>query len=84
VAPDFRASHRGRATAKNAIRLAISAVIVLLIAVSVTGWIWTGGHQLATDSRASRVVLALAILFGVAGLVALWRDVRRGSRPGRL
>ena len=58
----------------NAIRIAISLVILLLIAVSVTGWVWTGGHQLASESQASRVVLALAILVGVVGLASLWRD----------
>jgi len=59
--------------ALNLVRTAISLFIVVLIAVSTTGWIWTGSHQSAAQSAASRVVLALCIGAGVVGLVALWR-----------
>jgi hypothetical protein len=61
----------------NAIRAAISLIIALLIAVSVNGWIWAGSHQHPSDSRASRVVLTMAILVGVVGLASLWRDGRK-------
>jgi hypothetical protein len=57
----------------NFVRITISLFIVVLIAVSAVGWIWTGSHQSPSDSEASRVVLTLAALAGVAGLVALWR-----------
>jgi hypothetical protein len=57
----------------NIIRVAISLFILVLIGVSATGWIWTGSHQPAAQSAASRVVLTLCILAGIGGLVALWR-----------
>jgi membrane protein YdbS with pleckstrin-like domain len=55
------------------IRLAISAFILVLIAVSAAGWIWTGGHQTPSQAIASRVVLALGVIAGVTGLTAVWR-----------
>jgi hypothetical protein len=69
--------------AKNVIRLAISGFIVVLIALSVAGWVWAGSHQNAAQSAASRVVLSLCILAGTVGLVALWRTrTTRSSGPG--
>jgi hypothetical protein len=62
-----------RERAMNAVRIVISLFILVLIGVSVVGWVWTGHHQSASESEASRVVLTLAALAGVAGLVALWR-----------
>jgi hypothetical protein len=56
----------------NAVRIVISLFILVLILIAVVGWVWTGHHQSATQSEASRVVLTLAALAGVAGLVALW------------
>ena len=55
------------------VRLAISLFVLLLIAVSVVGWTWTGRHQPASQAAASRVVLTLGILAGVIGLAAIWR-----------
>jgi len=60
----------------NGIRIAISVFIVILIALAVAGWIWTGSHQTPEQWMASRVVLSIAALSGVVGLVAIWR-VRR-------
>ena len=57
----------------NIVRIAISLFILVLIAVSALGWIWTGSHQTPSESEASRVVLTLGVLAGVAGLAALWR-----------
>lgn len=57
----------------NVVRIAISLLVLLVVAISVVGWIWTGGHQPAAQSTASRVVLTLAILAGVIGLTAIWR-----------
>ena len=62
-----------RERAIHAVRITISLFILVLIGVSVVGWVWTGHHQSASQSEASRVVLTLAALAGVTGLVALWR-----------
>jgi hypothetical protein len=61
----------------NAIRLAASLFILVLIGVSAMGWVWTGTQQPPAQALAGRTVLALAALAGVIGLVALWRS------PGR-
>jgi hypothetical protein len=63
-----------RHRAMHAVRITISLFILVLIAMSVAGWVWTGRHQSASQSDASRVVLTLAALAGVGGLVALWRS----------
>jgi len=55
------------------VRLAASFFILLLIALSAMGWVWSGAHQPPGQALAARVVLALAALVGVVGLVALWR-----------
>ena len=55
------------------IRLAISLFIVVLIVVSLAGWTWTGAHLVGSQALAGRVVLALGMLAGAIGLVALWR-----------
>ena len=57
----------------TAIRLTASIFILVLIALSAMGWIWTGTHQPPAQAVAARIVLALAALAGVVGLVALWR-----------
>lgn len=59
--------------AMNVVRIAISLFILVVVAVAVTGWIWTGTHQTAAQSAASRIVLSACILAGMAGLAALWR-----------
>jgi hypothetical protein len=59
--------------AQNVIRLAISLFIVILIGVSVTGWIWAGNHQPPAQMAASRTVLTLCVAAGIVGLTALWR-----------
>jgi hypothetical protein len=58
--------------AMNVVRVAISFFILLVIAVSVSGWIWTGSHQPAAQAAASRVVLSICVLTGLIGLRALW------------
>jgi hypothetical protein len=60
----------------NIVRIAISVFIVVLIGVATTGWIWTGRHQPAAQSTASRVVLTLCILAGIVGLATIWRNRR--------
>jgi hypothetical protein len=61
----------------TAIRFAASLFILVLIALAAMGWVWTGAHQPPDQALASRTVLALAALSGVAGLIALWRGRRR-------
>jgi hypothetical protein len=61
----------------TAIRLVASAFIIVLIALTAMGWVWTGSHQPPAQAIGGRAVLALAALAGVAGLVALWRWPRR-------
>jgi hypothetical protein len=63
----------------NAIRIAITVFILLLIGVSVAGWQWTGAHQNASQAAASRAVLLVGALAGVVGLGVIWRH----GRPGR-
>ena len=41
-------------TAANIFRVAISSFIVVLIFVAGSGWLWTGSHQSAAQSVASR------------------------------
>jgi len=57
----------------NAIRIAISLFIVVLIVAAVTGWVWTGGHQAPHQYLASRVVLTISAVAGIVGLVVIWR-----------
>jgi hypothetical protein len=61
----------------NAIRVAASLFILVLIGLSAMGWMWTGTHQAPAQALAARVVLALGALAGVIGLLALWRWPRR-------
>jgi hypothetical protein len=68
--------------AMTIIRMTISLFILVLIAVSSIGWIWTGGHQPAAQAAASRVVLTLGVIAGIVGLVALWFP-GRPKPPGR-
>jgi hypothetical protein len=64
-------------TLVNAIRLAASLFILVLIGLSAMGWVWTGTHQPPSQALAGRTVLALGALAGVVGLFALWRWPRR-------
>jgi hypothetical protein len=60
------------------VRVLISSFVLILIVVSVAGWIWTGRHQPAAQSVASHVVLGLGIVAGILGLVTIWR-----ARPAK-
>ena len=61
----------------NAIRVAASLFILVLIGLSAMGFMWTGTHQPPAQAVAGRIVLALSALAGVVGLIALWRWPRR-------
>lgn len=55
------------------VRVAISAFILVVVLTLVAGWIWTGSHQPASQSAASRLVLALGMAACVVGLTSIWR-----------
>jgi hypothetical protein len=55
------------------VRVLISSFVVVLIVVSVAGWIWTSGHQPTAQAAASHVVLGAGIVAGIIGLVTVWR-----------
>jgi hypothetical protein len=61
----------------TAIRLAITAFVLLLICLSAMGWVWTGAHQPAGQMLARRAVLVLGALAGIVGLIAIWRRPHR-------
>jgi hypothetical protein len=61
----------------NLIRCIFSVLFVVLLAVSVAGWIWAGGLAPASQAGA-RVVLAACGLSAVGGLVLLWKAKRPG------
>ena len=63
----------------NTIRIVISFFIAVLIMVGVFGWRWTGVHQPAAQATASHLVLGLAMLAGIVGVVAIWRDPKAGG-----
>ena len=60
----------------NAIRVAITLFILLLIGVSAAGWRWTGAHQTASQAAASRAVLLVGSVAGIIGLGVIWRHGR--------
>ena len=59
--------------AQLVIRSAITLFVMVLIAISIAGWVWTGAHQAPAASTASRTVLGTGIAAGLAGMWALWR-----------
>ena len=63
----------------NAIRVAITLFILLLVTASIAGWVWTGNHQTPAQAAASHVVLSLGMAAGLVGLTAIWRH-SQGSR----
>jgi membrane protein YdbS with pleckstrin-like domain len=56
------------------VRIAMSVFVLLLISVSVAGWVWTGGHQAPAQATASRIVLTLGVTGGLVGLHAIWKN----------
>jgi hypothetical protein len=55
------------------VRLALTLFILVLVALTVAGWIWTGAHQAPAQSIASRAVLTAGALAGIVGLIQIWR-----------
>jgi len=67
----------------SVVRVLISLFIAVLITVSAVGWIWTGAHQPAEQAVASRLVLTLGVVAGLAGLLVLWRGRPRERHDRR-
>jgi len=63
----------------NAVRLAISIFIAVLIVIATLGWKWTSAHQAPAQATASHVALGMSILAGVVGVITIWR----GDKPNR-
>lgn len=55
----------------NLIRCIISVFMLLLLAVSIAGWIWAGG-QPSPNREGARFVLAICALSSVGGLALIW------------
>jgi hypothetical protein len=68
------AKNSGYVAAMTLIRITMSIFVLLLISVSLAGWIWTGSHQAPAQAIASRVVLTLGMAGGLVGLFAIWRN----------
>jgi tellurite resistance protein TehA-like permease len=67
----------------NAVRTGITAFILILFAIVVLGWLWTGRHQPPALRAASHVVLAIAGLAGAFAVVRIWRaDAPRADSAG--
>jgi membrane protein YdbS with pleckstrin-like domain len=58
------------------VRAAITAFVLLLLAVVSLGWIWTGSHQPPPLRTASHVVLSIAAFAGIFALARIWRPER--------
>ncbi len=65
--------------AMNAVRIAITVFVLILLGLVTMGWIWTSTHQPPALRRASHVVLAISALAGIFALVRIWRP----DPPGR-
>jgi hypothetical protein len=66
----------------NGVRIAITAFILILLAIVALGWVWTGSHQPPPQKIASHVVLAIAALAGILALVRIWRNAPPGAGSG--
>ena len=71
---DQQAPRNPRADRMTFVRILISSFVVILIVVSVAGWIWTSSHQPAAQAAASHLVLGAGIVAGLVGLVTVWRS----------
>jgi hypothetical protein len=56
----------------NAVRSVISVFLLVLLGLSVAGWVWAGG-QPSPQSTGARLVLALCGLMAVGSIELLWR-----------
>ena len=58
----------------NAVRLAITAFVLILLTVVTLGVIWNTGHQPPALRTAGLVVLGLSASAGVFALARIWRN----------
>jgi hypothetical protein len=72
------------------VRILLTFFMLVLVALSALGWVWTSRHQTPAQSAASHVVLGVSAALGVIVLVWLWTadhrsrlDVLAGARAGR-
>jgi hypothetical protein len=73
-------------SARNAIRLAMTAFTGIVLALSVVGIRWTSQHQPPSAALASGLVLGVSSTFAVIALVIIWRGTgtgRDGMDSGR-
>ena len=63
-------------TARNAIRLAMTAFTGIVVALSAIGIRWTSQHQPPASALASAAVLAISSAFAIVALVVIWRSGR--------
>lgn len=56
----------------NIIRILMSFFLVVLLVLSIAGWIWAGGGS-TPQPNGARLVLALCGLTSVGSLYLLWR-----------
>lgn len=61
-------------TARNAIRLAMTAFTGIVVALSAIGIRWTSLHQPPAAAMASAAVLGISSAFAVVALVVIWRS----------
>ena len=54
----------------------MSAFICVLFVIAGMGWTWATAHQTPAQALGSHAVLALSVVAGLVGLVALWRGSR--------
>ena len=58
---------------RNAVRIAITVFVTVLLIIVTLGWIWTTRHQPPALRTASHVVLTIAALAGVFAIAKIWR-----------
>jgi hypothetical protein len=67
-------------SARNAIRLAMTAFTGVVLALSAVGIRWTAQHQPPSAALASGLVLGVSSAFALIALIIIWRGT--GSRRG--
>lgn len=65
----------------NLIRTIMSVLLLILLAISVAGWIWAGG-QPSPQSEGARTVLALCGLTAVGSLWLIWTAEQPAAQEG--
>jgi NhaP-type Na+/H+ or K+/H+ antiporter len=74
---------RAMSGVQNAVRIAITAFVLVLLTVLTLGLLWTGSHQPPPLRTASQVVLGIAALAGIVALARIWRRDPPATGSGR-